>query len=1075
MSGSSWNKEQTNLKNKTHDIQGGEKKVMKKSLKVIATATLAFSMFASVAMADTPATTTPATTTSATTAVKTSKDFTDLVGKDAALLAKIDALLAKGFMDGKSDTAFDIDGNMTRAEAAKLVAKIFGLTVGTETTSSFKDVDGTDASQAWAIPFIEAAKKAGIIDGMTDTTFAPQDNVTLGQLATLLVKGFGKAADVKTTSPWYDGYLDVAKANGVDLGTDGAKAATRADLVTGSYAADVAFSSIGKLSVLSAKAAGATTVEVKLSKAADTAKATFTLKKGAADVALDAAAAKWSDDKKTVTLKLKDSKVTAGSYTVTLAGVDAAELDKTTATFDAENEKVTKIEFVSANDTIAKSDKARVQVQPTNQYGEAASFSAGNYTVYATTPDAATLSKSDDGKLYVILDTNYTGVIPNNSQVSINIYDNDQHISATKLFKVGDVPYVTKVELGAVTYKNGKEALSLAGEKAIVKLTQYDQYGGVVTKDTGSAITPTVFVTPYADSLGNTPAVIADDNNDNTDDVVFTLLKDVDKTEEFTVTVFGGGSQATAKVKASASKVASKVEVLQPSTTFAYGDKDKYVEIVAYDEAGNKLTADDIVDNAKAGRFKITTSSNLVLGGSTDVPAAMLVNGSADATQDNKIVLTGPNKGKLHIKKVDAKGQGNVFVAIYGNGVNSNAQINIPLADVRYPDSIRVVTEVAAKAVATAKTKPKYQVFDQYSEKITGFSTDSAGTTIDILSNNKVVTYDVYADLSATAGFKVSVDGTGVIADNAILPISAFSDKEITIATDGTAVVGSTFDFKFQLRKSEATHTGQAAGTLIDQSVANLARKVTILTAEEAKNLTYSLNALGDLFNTRDDATYIASHATEVDATTSKLAKEVVVSAKDAAGNSVAIPKTITAVTSDVYNFAQVDKATSAVDALTGVVDDKAYVIGYKVGTANITAYFKAANGEAKSVSGQVVVKNEANRVESISVGSASKTYTFAQANGENIYHLMNKLTVKNQYGNEFKSEGSFGAGSDVVALYDNYLQVRYTITDLTGFTSVTLNGTNQVSLVGATSGSFVVTAVAPNGKTATTTVVVTP
>ena len=91
------------------------------------------------------------------------------------------------------------------------------------------------------IPYIEAAKKAGIINGMNETTFAPKDNVTLGQLATLLVKGFGKAGDVQTTTPWYQGYLDVAKANGIDLGTDGAKLATRADLVVGSFAADLLF------------------------------------------------------------------------------------------------------------------------------------------------------------------------------------------------------------------------------------------------------------------------------------------------------------------------------------------------------------------------------------------------------------------------------------------------------------------------------------------------------------------------------------------------------------------------------------------------------------------------------------------------------------------------------------------------------------------------------------------------------------------------------------------------------------------------------------------------------------------
>lgn len=90
---------------------------------------------------------------------KTSKDFTDLAGLDASLLAKIDALLAKGYIEGNGTDKFDITGNMTRAESAKLVAKIFDLTVQPGANSSFKDVNDTDASSAWAIPFIEAAKK----------------------------------------------------------------------------------------------------------------------------------------------------------------------------------------------------------------------------------------------------------------------------------------------------------------------------------------------------------------------------------------------------------------------------------------------------------------------------------------------------------------------------------------------------------------------------------------------------------------------------------------------------------------------------------------------------------------------------------------------------------------------------------------------------------------------------------------------------------------------------------------------------------------------------------------------------
>ena len=73
---------------------------------------------------------------------------------------------------------------------------------------------------------------------------------------------------------------------------------------------------------------------------------------------------------------MTDVKVTEGSYTATLSGLDAASVDKTTATFTAENEKVTKLSFVNAGDKIAKSAKVIVKLKAENQYGENASLIA---------------------------------------------------------------------------------------------------------------------------------------------------------------------------------------------------------------------------------------------------------------------------------------------------------------------------------------------------------------------------------------------------------------------------------------------------------------------------------------------------------------------------------------------------------------------------------------------------------------------------------------------------------------------------------------------------------------------------
>ena len=58
----------------------------------------------------------------------------------------IEALAARGIIDGKSDGSFDPEGSMTRAEFAAIVVRALGLTP--EGKNSFSDV----AAEAWYAP-----------------------------------------------------------------------------------------------------------------------------------------------------------------------------------------------------------------------------------------------------------------------------------------------------------------------------------------------------------------------------------------------------------------------------------------------------------------------------------------------------------------------------------------------------------------------------------------------------------------------------------------------------------------------------------------------------------------------------------------------------------------------------------------------------------------------------------------------------------------------------------------------------------------------------------------------------------
>src|SRR4051812_14380821 len=102
---------------------------MKKSLSMILSLSVAFSMFASFAQA----------------APKSSADFSDLNGLDAATKAKFDTMIAAGIFDGVKEGTFGLNDKMNRAQFAKVAALVFGLKVdSTLTQSSFADVKSDD-------------------------------------------------------------------------------------------------------------------------------------------------------------------------------------------------------------------------------------------------------------------------------------------------------------------------------------------------------------------------------------------------------------------------------------------------------------------------------------------------------------------------------------------------------------------------------------------------------------------------------------------------------------------------------------------------------------------------------------------------------------------------------------------------------------------------------------------------------------------------------------------------------------------------------------------------------------------
>lgn len=86
-----------------------------------------------------------------------------------------------GIVNGASATMFYPENNVTRAEFTKMAVVLFGLD-SKSTESQFTDVPANE----WYAKYIVAATEAGIVTGITETEFAPNDDVTREQMAAII-------------------------------------------------------------------------------------------------------------------------------------------------------------------------------------------------------------------------------------------------------------------------------------------------------------------------------------------------------------------------------------------------------------------------------------------------------------------------------------------------------------------------------------------------------------------------------------------------------------------------------------------------------------------------------------------------------------------------------------------------------------------------------------------------------------------------------------------------------------------------------------------------------------------------
>lgn len=119
-------------------------------------------------------------------------DFKDL-NADSRLLPFVHYLAAKGIIKGFPDGTFRPADGVTRAEAARIIVLTKGLFEDAHGQPVFKDVP----IDHWAFGTIQAATKAGLLNGYPDGTFKPDAPISRAEAVSLLLRLSGGALTLK--------------------------------------------------------------------------------------------------------------------------------------------------------------------------------------------------------------------------------------------------------------------------------------------------------------------------------------------------------------------------------------------------------------------------------------------------------------------------------------------------------------------------------------------------------------------------------------------------------------------------------------------------------------------------------------------------------------------------------------------------------------------------------------------------------------------------------------------------------------------------------------------------------------
>ncbi|OEH92852.1 S-layer homology domain-containing protein [Bacillus solimangrovi] len=125
--------------------------------------------------------------------------FTDVETSDW-FYDSINYLTDKGVIDGFEDGSFRPSEDVTRAQAAKILAVTLGLDTENVEAIDFPDVEEGD----WFYNYVAALTATNVIEGFEDGTFRPDETLTRAQMAKMIAVAYGIEAEGEVELPFND-------------------------------------------------------------------------------------------------------------------------------------------------------------------------------------------------------------------------------------------------------------------------------------------------------------------------------------------------------------------------------------------------------------------------------------------------------------------------------------------------------------------------------------------------------------------------------------------------------------------------------------------------------------------------------------------------------------------------------------------------------------------------------------------------------------------------------------------------------------------------------------------------------